>query len=195
MRDVIKRHCMSWCVRIQAPIPKRAEMDRKGKKIYIYIMCHVIHVMYHLSLTQRATATSPPHANSPIMHSRLVSKSQKIQFFFYWNSKPSSFFFLFLILAIHSLTRSLTREWVFCHSTHTQTHNRWTSPIVDWIDLRANSVNIFFYNNYSFLQDQNIKDQFTIKGKPFIPSQDNDDEKPCSWCRTVCQKVFVCQVL
>ena len=57
--------------------------QKRQKKQKKYIMCHVIHVMYHLSLTQTATATNPPPANSPIMHSRLVLKSQKFQIFFY----------------------------------------------------------------------------------------------------------------
>ena len=35
---------------------------------------HVNRVTCHLSLTPTATATDPPHANFPFMHSRLVSK-------------------------------------------------------------------------------------------------------------------------
>ena len=69
-------------------------MDRKkGKKEQkIKIKCHVSritchvscvmllvsHVTCHLSLTPTATATDPPPANSPIMHSRLVGKEPKI---------------------------------------------------------------------------------------------------------------------
>ena len=40
-------------------------------------MCHVSHVTYHTSLTPIATATDPPPANSPTMHSRLVGQDPK----------------------------------------------------------------------------------------------------------------------
>ena len=48
------------------------------------VTCHMSHVAdhlspvtCHLSLTPTATATDPPPASSPIMHSRLVRKDQK----------------------------------------------------------------------------------------------------------------------
>ena len=41
------------------------------------VMCHMAHVTCHLSLTPTATATEPPPAYSPIMHSRLVCKEPK----------------------------------------------------------------------------------------------------------------------
>ena len=39
------------------------------------VACCVLRVTCHLSITPTATATDPPHANSPIMHSRLVAKT------------------------------------------------------------------------------------------------------------------------
>ena len=41
------------------------------------VVCHLSPVTCHLSLTPTATDTDPPPANSPIMHSRLVAKTQK----------------------------------------------------------------------------------------------------------------------
>ena len=40
---------------------------------------HLLHVNCHLSLTPTATATDPPPANSPTMHSWLVFKDPKYQ--------------------------------------------------------------------------------------------------------------------
>ena len=53
---------------------------KKGKKKRKKnVECLVLHVTCHLSLTPTKTASVPPYANSPNMHSRLVRKDQKIQ--------------------------------------------------------------------------------------------------------------------
>ena len=44
-------------------------------------MCNLPHVAFHMSLTPTATATDPPPANSPTIHSRMVHKDQEITFF------------------------------------------------------------------------------------------------------------------
>ena len=99
-----RRHWISRLVRIVASIPKRTETDKKEKIIIQKCMpcvtshvshvkcqlscvtCHMSHVTCHLSnftcrlspvTTPTATATEPPSANPPIMHSRLVHKEQK----------------------------------------------------------------------------------------------------------------------
>ena len=41
-----------------------------------HFSCHMSRVTCHMSLKQTATATYPSHANSCIMHSKLVSKDQ-----------------------------------------------------------------------------------------------------------------------
>ena len=43
------------------------------------VLCHMLRVTCHFSLTPTATATDPPAANSPTMHSRLVCKHQTNQ--------------------------------------------------------------------------------------------------------------------
>ena len=59
------------------------KLDRNGqkkeKKRKLCVTCHMLHVTCHmsrvtchLSLRPTATATDPPSANSPTMHSRLV---------------------------------------------------------------------------------------------------------------------------
>ena len=57
--------------------------EKEKQNIYIMcqvsnVMCYVSDVNCHMSLTPTATATNPPPANSPIMHSRLVRKDPKI---------------------------------------------------------------------------------------------------------------------
>ena len=42
------------------------------------VMCHVSPVTCHMSLRPTATATDPPTANSPTIHSRLVCKDQQM---------------------------------------------------------------------------------------------------------------------
>ena len=44
-----------------------------------FVACHVSRVTYHVSLTPTATATDPPPANSPIMHTKLLCKDPKPQ--------------------------------------------------------------------------------------------------------------------
>ena len=64
---------MSQHVQIVALIPKRTKIDKKrhnNKK------CHTSHVTCHV-LRVTATATNPPPANSPTIHSRLVHKNKK----------------------------------------------------------------------------------------------------------------------
>ena len=73
------------------------------------VKCHVSTVTCHLSPTPTATSTDPPPANSPIMHSRLVSK-EPIFFFYqqkYGNSKNQKISRGMPILVIRSSTRSL----------------------------------------------------------------------------------------
>ena len=90
-----ERHWISWRVRIVAPIQKWTETNKKWQKeIKIgpvscvtcqvsllmdhvsYVTCHLSPepVTCHLSLKLTATATDPPHTNSPIMYRRLVCK-------------------------------------------------------------------------------------------------------------------------
>ena len=64
------------------------------KKIFfLCVTCHMLHVTCHLSptLTATATATEPPPANSPTMHSRLVCLKPKLK-----NSKHVKTQILFL---------------------------------------------------------------------------------------------------
>ena len=78
-------------------MPKRTERDRQGKEKIIChvsrgicnvscVLCHVScscvtccvsPVTCHLSLMRTSTATDPPPANSPTMHSTLFAKTQK----------------------------------------------------------------------------------------------------------------------
>ena len=44
-----------------------------------HVACRRSPVICHLSLMPKATATDPPPANSPTMHSRMVGKDQKNQ--------------------------------------------------------------------------------------------------------------------
>ena len=79
-----------------------------------HVTCHMIHVACHLSLTPTTTATDPPPANSPTIHSRRVCKDTKTQKNVKThnnkkhrngdNQKTSR---VMPILAIGSLTRSL----------------------------------------------------------------------------------------
>ena len=74
---------------ILAPIPKRTKTNRKGPtNIFLLhvvcvtyhmslVICHIKCFACHLSLMPSATATDPPPANSPTMHSRLVWKYPK----------------------------------------------------------------------------------------------------------------------
>ena len=99
-----------------------------GSDIHIHMFnvlrftCRVSPVTCHFSLTPTATATDPPTANFPIMHSRLVCK------------EPQTHLGM-AILAIHSSTRSLqsTRKQVFRDGTDTRTHDSQTLQIRDWI--------------------------------------------------------------
>ena len=104
-------------------------------------------VICHLSLMPKATATDPPPANSPTMHSRMVGKDQKNQ-----NKnlnkrerekkckskmsrgRPN--------LRLRSLTRSLQSTGKRCLQTWTdrQTGRSRISQLIDWISLGANSV-------------------------------------------------------
>ena len=69
------RHWISQHVRIIAPIPKRTETDRKVQKKeetnVSRVRCQVSCVTFCVS---PVTATDPPPANYPIIHSRLASK-------------------------------------------------------------------------------------------------------------------------
>ena len=56
----------------------KKDKKRQNKKIICHmsgVACCVLRVTCHLSITPTATATDPPPANSPIMHSRLVAKT------------------------------------------------------------------------------------------------------------------------
>ena len=54
-------------------------MIKKDKdKFYAGDMSYVSYVTCQISLTPIATATHPPRASSPIMHSRMVYEDQKI---------------------------------------------------------------------------------------------------------------------
>ena len=61
-------------MRVEAPILKLTETCHVSR-----VMCCVLHITCHLSLTSTATATDPPPANLPIMHSRLVRKDPRTQ--------------------------------------------------------------------------------------------------------------------
>ena len=78
----------------------------------------------HLSLRLTATAKDPPHANSPIMHSRLVCKNQKNITNLnrkknHRNNKNPKMFRGMPILVMLSLQP--TRKWVFHDGTGTHT--------------------------------------------------------------------------
>ena len=87
------RHWISQRVRIVTPIQKKTgqkQTDRKKSKKrrkrlcvtchVLGVRCHVSCFTYHLLMTPTASATDPPAAISPTMHSRLVSKNrQKIK--------------------------------------------------------------------------------------------------------------------
>ena len=76
-------------MQIVETIPKWKETDRKGPRKSVKcpvshvtcqvscVICHLSPFTCHLSLTLTASATVPPTANSPIMHSWLVAKKQK----------------------------------------------------------------------------------------------------------------------
>ena len=92
---------------------------------------NIPHVMCHQSLTPTATATAtdPPPAISPIMHSRLVCKNPQSQKYFqtpkiFQTSKPPKF-----------LDQKSPVHWeaIFCYGTDTQTDDWRTSQLLDWI--------------------------------------------------------------
>ena len=99
--------------------------------------CHVSRVLCHLSQTPTATATDPPTANSPIMHSRLVLKDPKTQknakLKKNLNNKNQNLCRGNPILAIHSITRSLQFTGKLGLRDGTHTHNLWTLHHRDWI--------------------------------------------------------------
>ena len=60
---------------------KQYKIIKKNIKIKVNywscVVCHMSPVSCHLSLTPTVTATDPPPANSPTMHSSLVCKDQQ----------------------------------------------------------------------------------------------------------------------
>ena len=72
-------------------------------------MCHMSDVTCHLLLTPTATATDPPPANSPTMHSRLVHQDKKVCF---WEPSllPKNKFSLNRPLGTLSFTESAARD-------------------------------------------------------------------------------------
>ena len=66
--------------------PEKCDQNKKKstKKKTVKNNCHMSPVTYHLS---PATATDPPFANFPIMHSRVVPKDQKHIFFYFSTQK------------------------------------------------------------------------------------------------------------
>ena len=98
-----------------------------------YVACRVSSVTCHLSLTQTATATDPPPANSPFVQSRLVHKDPQIQKNIekkknIWNEKILKRSRGMPILAVRSLSRSLqfTKKRVFRDGTYKQKDRRLT---------------------------------------------------------------------
>ena len=91
--------------------------------------CHVSRVLCHLSQTPTATATDPPTANSPIMHSRLVLKDPKTQknakLKKNLNNKTKTCVEV-ILYSIHSITRSLQFTGKLGLRDGTHTHNLWT---------------------------------------------------------------------
>ena len=54
------------------PLGTQSSIIISETQIYSTLICHMSHVVFHLSLTPIATATDPPPVNSPIIHSRLA---------------------------------------------------------------------------------------------------------------------------
>ena len=89
------------------------------------------------------TATVPPSANSPTMHSRLVhqerapkSKTPQSQLFWRYLCDLKRNVLSFVILSLRSLTRSFQSTLFFIVNGGVHKHN--------WIGLRADSVKILF---------------------------------------------------
>ena len=108
-----------------------------------HVACHLSPVICHLSLAPTATATDPPPANSPIIHSRLARKIQKRERF----SKRQKSLKMKRrrkncdcrpILAIFPSTRGLqsTGKWVFHDGmdTHTDGHRDSITESDRWAD-------------------------------------------------------------
>ena len=75
---------LSTCVNSSTATNTDRKGRRKRRRKMSCVRCHVSGVTRHVSpltchlwITPTATATDPPNANSPIMHSRLVCKEPK----------------------------------------------------------------------------------------------------------------------
>ena len=112
------------------------------------VICCVSPVICQLSLTPIATATDPPPANSPIMHSRLFCKDPKNHRIFDnaknpQNGKNTKMSRGIPILAIRSSTRSLpsTGKQVFRNGT-TSVHCCYAHTF-DKVGIIFNFIQIF----------------------------------------------------
>ena len=76
---------LSMCADSSADTKMKFFLQKRKKNIYMSpvtchmscVTCFLSPVTCHMSLTQTATATDPPPANSPLFHSKLVCKTKK----------------------------------------------------------------------------------------------------------------------
>ena len=74
----------SFCHRNKTIVSQCQKLPTRNMIIFVFllqracVMCHLLPVTCHVKLTQTATATDPPPANSPTMHGRVIHKHPKI---------------------------------------------------------------------------------------------------------------------
>ena len=116
------------------------------------VRCRMWRINCHLSIMPTVTATDPPPANSPIMHSRLVPKDPKKNQRKKGRRKISR---CMSIETIRSLTRSLqsTRKRAYWDGTHTHMtdgHSNVETESDQWADLvKINDIFVCFWTCFT----------------------------------------------